>query len=160
MLFSAKSIDKNHQIGEKIAFEKATGNRAFYGEGLYFSDRVEVTYTKGEGCVYLLDTDKIEIEQVKEESRYKWYKTEHLEYEVTGIREMTVDEALKAGWDKETVERIKNTREGFKCYLIQPVNVKELTLEEKIEKTLKKAKEEKQSKKEEEKTIEDPWMYL
>lgn len=121
-LYSAKSEDHMQNIADVINFNKSKGNRAFYGEGLYLSDRVEACYTKGAGCVYVFDSaDLPKFSVVKEEDSYKWYLTNHLKFQVTDIKLVSVEEALSVGWEERFVEIFKSKREDFKFYYLKSV---------------------------------------
>lgn len=120
MLYMAKSQDKEHKINEIISFEKAKGHTAFYGEGLYFSDRVEVSYTRGSGCIYVLDEQTIETTLVKDEEVYKWYVVSKTTFKVIKKEFVSVKEALSQGWNLQIVDFIEKQRKGFEFYYVQP----------------------------------------
>ncbi|USK62285.1 hypothetical protein [Peribacillus asahii] len=120
MLYSAKSKDRNHVVGEVISFKKATGNTAHYGEGIYLSDRVEVSYTRGGGCVYVIEN--VDATLVQNTESYNWYLTQIVDYEVTAIKEVSVDEAMKTGWQPKMIDLIKTKRSGFKYYYLKAVS--------------------------------------
>jgi hypothetical protein len=160
MYYNAKSEDLNHNIGDKVTFKIATGNKAFYGEGIYLSDRVEIAYTRGAGCVYAFETDQIEMDQFKEEDNYKWFKMQHTDFEVKEVKEVSVEDALETGWDRETIESVKERREGFKMYILEPINIikKEKTMTEKLAEAKEKAEKAKSEEKVEEKLSDlDSW---
>jgi len=123
MYYSAKSEDRNHQVGDIISFEKATGNTAFYGEGIYFSDCVEIAYTRGAGCVYVFDRNEVDATVVKTEKDYQWFLTNQVDYKVTSIKDVSVEEALHVGWAKPLIDVMKMQRKnGFKFYYVTPAN--------------------------------------
>lgn len=126
MLYSAKETDNNHNLGDIIEIKPATGNYARFGDGIYFSSRVEASYARGGGCLYALNATERErfVHAVKiGNAEYHWYVSEHFRYRIIGVTEMTFDEAMNWGWERESVEMHRKTREGrgFKVYIIEAV---------------------------------------